>query len=39
MELPPNQKIFSEFFPAFPESKWNLEYFDQKDEPPRLFVS
>ena len=30
---------FSFFFSAFPESTWNFEYFDIKDEPERLFVS
>ena len=39
MHLSPNQKMFSEFFAAFPESIWNLEYFWEKDELGRLFVS
>ena len=39
MQLSPNQKIFSEFRSAFPESTFNLEYFQKKDEPQRLFVS
>ena len=38
MQLSQNQKIFSEFFSALPESTKNLEYFEKKDEPQRLFV-
>ena len=39
MVLSQNQKIFSRFFYAFPESTWNMEYCEQKDELQRLFVS
>ena len=39
MQLSPNQKIFSQFFSPFPESTWNLEYFQKKDEFQNLFVS
>ena len=39
MQVSQNQKIFSEFFSAFPKSPYNLEYFEKKDEPQRLFVS
>ena len=33
MQLSPNQKTFSEVFSAFPQSKYNLKYFEKKDEP------
>ena len=39
MPLSLNQKIFSDFFSAFTESTSNLKYFEEKDEPQRLFVS
>ena len=39
MQLFPNQKIFSQFFSAFPKSIYNLKYFETNDEPQRLFVS
>ena len=39
MQVSQNQKIFSEFFSAFLKSPYNLEYFEKKDEPQRLFVS
>ena len=34
-----NQKTFSQFFPAFPESSKNLEYFQKKVEPQRIIHS
>ena len=37
MQLPQNQKVFSEFVAAFPASTWNLEYFEQQNEPQRFF--
>ena len=39
MQIYPNQKIFSEGFSAFPESANNLEYFEQKDQRQRCFLS
>ena len=39
MQVSSNQKIFSESFPAFPESTQNFGYFEREDEPQRLFVS
>ena len=30
MRLSPNPEIFAEFFSAFPESTYNLEYFKKK---------
>ena len=39
MQLSPNQKTFSEVFSAFPQSKYNLKYFEKKDEPQRLSLS
>ena len=39
MQLSPNQKIFSKFFTALPESIENLPNFQIKDDPQRLFVS
>ena len=39
MLLSQNQKIFFQFFSAFPESISNLQYFEEKYEPQRLFVS
>ena len=39
MLLPQNQEIFSQFFSAFPESRWNSEYFQTKDELRTIFVS
>ena len=38
MLLSQNQKIFSELLSAFPESTQNLKYFEEKDEPRKLFV-
>ena len=39
MLLSQNQKIFFQFFSPFPESISNLQYFEEKDEPQRLFFS
>ena len=39
MLLSQNQKIFWQFFPAFPESTKDLKYFEIKDIPRKLFVS
>ena len=39
MQLSPNQKLFPEFFYAFPEFKSKPDHFEKKDEPQRLFVS
>ena len=39
MQLSQNRKIFSEFFSALVQSTSNLEYFEKKDDPQRLFVS
>ena len=39
MQLSQNQKIFSEVSSAFPESRYNLKYFEQKDQPQRPFPS
>ena len=39
MQLCQNKKTYSKFFSLFPESTKNLEYFENKDEPNRLFVS
>ena len=39
MQLSRNQKIFSEFFSAFPKYSLNLEYFEKEDDPQRLFFS
>ena len=39
MLLSQNQKTFGQFLSAFPESIKNLEYYENKDEPRRLFVS
>ena len=38
MQLSQNQKIFLEFFPALLKSAKNLEYFENEDDPQRLFV-
>ena len=35
MQVSQNQKMFPEFFAAFPELKQNLKYFEKKDEPQR----
>ena len=35
MELSLNQKIFSEFFSAFPEFTQKFDYFEKKDEARR----
>ena len=35
MHLCQNQKMFSEFYPAFPEPTSNLEYFEKIDEPQK----
>ena len=32
------QKTFSSFFIAFPKFAWNLDYFQKKDEYPRLII-
>ena len=37
--LSPKQKTFSEFFIKFLKCAWNLEYFQKKDEYPRLITS
>ena len=39
MQISPNQKLFPEFFYAFPEFKSKPDHFEKKDEPQRLFVS
>ena len=39
MQLSLNQKLFSQCFSAFPQSTKNLEYFQTKDEPQKLFFS
>ena len=39
MQLSKNQKMFFEFFLAFPKSTSIFENFGIKDEPQRLFVS
>ena len=39
MQLSQNQKNFSEFFFAFPESTYNLEYFYKTVQPQRGFPS
>ena len=39
MQLSQNQKIFSQFFSAFPKSTKSLEHFEQEDDFQRLFVS
>ena len=39
MQLSQNQKIFPDFFPAFPKSTYHLEHFEKEDEPQRIFVS
>ena len=39
MQLSLNQKMFSEFFSSFPQSTYNLKYFEKKDDPQRLFLS
>ena len=39
MQLCQNQKIFSQFFSAFPECIYNLEYFEKKYVPQRFFLS
>ena len=39
MQLSQNEKIFSEFFSAFPKSTSNLEYLEKEDALKRLFVS
>ena len=37
--LSQKENISSEFFSGFPEPTFNLEYFEKKDEPQKLFVS
>ena len=39
MQLPQNQKIFSQFLSAFQRSTSNLDYFEPEDEPQMLFLS
>ena len=39
MQLSQNQKIFSEFFPAFPQSTSNYEYFRKNFEPDGWYVT
>ena len=39
MQLSQNEKIFSEFFDAFPQATYNLKYFEKEDDPQRLFLS
>ena len=39
MQLSPNRKKFSLFLSAFPKSTEKNRYFEEKDEPSRLFVS
>ena len=37
--LSQKQKIFSQFFLAFPKCALNLEYFEKKDQYPSLVIS
>ena len=39
MLLLQNQKIFSQFFCALPETISDFKYFEKKNDPGRLFVS
>ena len=39
MQLSKNQKNFSEFFSAFPQSTWNFEYFEKTAEPKKWFLT
>ena len=39
MLLSQNQDIFAQFFSFLPKSTYNLEYFEKKHEPQKLFVS
>ena len=39
MELSKSLKIFSDFFPSFPKSTSNFEYFGPEDEPKSFLVS
>ena len=39
MLLSPNQQKIANFLSAFPESTKSLEYFEKRDEPPKLLVS
>ena len=39
MQLSKNQKNLSQFFSPFPESTWNFQYFQQKDEPKKWFLT
>ena len=39
MQFSQNEKIFPKFFSAFPESVWNLKYFEKNDQPWNLFAS
>ena len=38
MQLSQNHKIFLEFFSGLPKSAENFEYFENEDDPQRLFV-
>ena len=39
MLLSENEKTISEYFSAFPKSTSNLQYFEKKYEPWKLFLS
>ena len=39
MQFSQNLKTFSQLFSAFPESTYNLEYFETKNEPQRSYPS
>ena len=39
MQLPQNQKIFSQLFSAFKKSTSNFKYFQRDEDPQRLLVS
>ena len=39
MSLSQKRKMFSEVFSPFPESTYNLQYFETRDQPQRLFLS
>ena len=38
MQISQNQKMFCEFFFAFPKSTWNLEYFEKEDKAQSWFL-
>ena len=39
MQLSQNEKIFAQFFSAFKKSTSSLKYFQEEDDPQKLFVS